>query len=45
MKVDAENTIQAILKVVWVTEAEKKELEQWVSIFYSHSDFRYEFPY
>lgn len=38
MKVDAENTIQAILDVVWVTEAERNELEQWVSIFHSHSD-------
>jgi len=28
MKVDTENTIEAILEVVWVTEAERKELEQ-----------------
>lgn len=28
MKVDAENTIQAILDVVWVSEAERNELEQ-----------------
>jgi hypothetical protein len=45
MKVDAENTIQAILEVVWVTEAERNELGQWVSIFHSHSDFCYGFPY
>jgi len=41
MKVDAENTIQAILDVVWVSEAERNELEQWVSIYNSHSDFSY----
>jgi len=39
MKADAENTIQTILGVVWVSEAEKNELEQWVPIIYSHSLF------